>query len=50
MQKSKPNPSTVNPYDSKAYKRSNGYSTKSTRPNPKNVNPYSVKERSRKGK
>ena len=42
MQTEKPNPKKVNPYDSKAYKRSNGYNT-TNRPNPRSVNPYSVK-------
>jgi hypothetical protein len=44
MEKKRPNPSTVNPYDSKGYKRTNGFSTTS-RPNPNSVNPYSAKPR-----
>jgi|GEM_PF-5403358 hypothetical protein len=43
MDTKKPNPKTVNPYDSKAYTRSNGYSVAS-RPNPRSVNPYSSKD------
>lgn len=46
MDNKKPNPRSVNPYDSKAYKRSNGYSS-SHRPPPRSVNPYSVKGKGR---
>jgi len=48
MDKKKPNPSTVNPYDSKGYKRSNGYSN-APRPKPKTVNPYKAKPRPNSG-
>lgn len=48
MDKKRPNPSTVNPYDSKGYKRTNGYST-SPRPNPHTVNPYTAKPKPASG-
>lgn len=45
MSKLRPNPHKVNPYDSKAYKRSTRY-VNSDRPNPNSVNPYSVNKKS----
>ena len=48
MDKKRPNPSTVNPYDSKGYKRTNGYTT-SPRPKPNTVNPYSAKPKQSSG-
>jgi len=49
MDKKKPNPNTVNPYDSKGYKRTNGFST-APRPHPNAVNPYSARPKSGSGK
>jgi hypothetical protein len=48
MEKKRPNPSTVNPYDSKGYKRTNGFSS-AQRPNPNSVNPYTAKPRQTSG-
>ena len=48
MANGKPNPRQVNPYDSKAYKRSNNY--KGKRPEPRSVNPYSTREHTRNKK
>jgi hypothetical protein len=48
MDKKRQNPSTVNPYDSKAYKRTNGNST-SPKPNPNTVNPYLAKPKPSSG-
>jgi len=49
MEKKRPNPATVNPYDSKGYKRTNGYFSP-TRPKPNSVNPYTTKPKSNSGK
>ena len=48
MEKKKPDPRTVNPYDSKAYKRSNGFSV-TPKQKPSNVNPYSAKPKTKPG-
>jgi hypothetical protein len=49
MEKKRPNPSIVNPYDSKGYKRTNGFSV-APRPKPDAVNPYSARPKSGSGK
>ena len=49
MDKKRPNPRTVNPYDSKGYKRTIGIPSL-PRPNPNTVNPYSAKPKSISGK
>jgi hypothetical protein len=49
MDKKRPNPSTVNPYESRGYKKSSGNTT-IPRPNPATVNPYSAKPKQSSGK
>jgi len=48
MDKKKPNPATVNPYESKGYKRT-GEHSQTNRPNPNLANPYSAKPKPRLG-
>ena len=48
MDKKRPNPNAVNPYDSKGYKRTNGYSI-APRPKPNTVNPYLAKPKQSPG-